>query len=237
MRRHEDEDYGEETRELIEGLRRLAGGLEPPPELCPRILARAQELLPCHRSRASRWCSMLLSWRPRLLVWGPVVAVACFMAGLLFSPTQLGTWRHSSIHVTQETAHKKQTAAAPPSFAKEEAQSQPAAPSAPSLAPQDAARQRPETRLVTGRSATSERELVHQERRQLHRGATHDAPPAAAMSRPSSAASLPPVEVTTVLPAALYERLVQEAQRRHQDLSTLVHEAVEAYLRGSKSGE
>jgi hypothetical protein len=40
--------------------------------------------------------------------------------------------------------------------------------------------------------------------------------------------------VSTVLPAALYERLVQEAQRRHQDLSTLLHEAVEAYLRGSK---
>jgi hypothetical protein len=235
--RYEDEDYGEETRDLIEGLRRLAGGLETPPELRPRILARAQELLPCNRSRASRWYSMLSAWRPHPLVWGPVVAVACFMAGMLFSPTQLGTWRDSSIGATQETAHKRRTAAAPPSVAKEEAQPQPAAPSVPSLAQHDVARQRPETRIAAERSATSERELVPQERRQLRSLATHDAPSAAAMSRPSPASPHPPVEVTTLLPAALYERLVQEAQRRHQDPSTLVHEAVEAYLRGAKPGE
>jgi hypothetical protein len=207
MMRHEDEDYGEETRDLIEELRRLGGALETPPELRPHILARAQELLPCNRGHASRWWSMLVSWRPHPLVWGPVVAVACFMAGMLFSPTQLGTWRGSSIRATQEIAHQKRTTTAPPSLAKEEAPPQPAA---PPLTPQDAARQRPETRMAAGRSATA---------------------------RPSSASPHPPVEVTTVLPAALYERLVQEAQRRHQDPSTLLHEAAEAYLRGTKPGE
>lgn len=207
MMRHEDEDYGEETRDLLEGLRRLAGGLETPPELRPCILARAQELLPRNRSRASRWWSMLVSWRPHPLVWGPVVAVACFAAGMLFSPTQLGTGRDSAIRATQETAHKRHTAAAPPSLTKEEAPPQPAA---LPLAPQDAAWPRPETRIAVGRSATV---------------------------RPPSASSPLPVEVTAVLPAALYERLVQEAQRRHQDPSTLLHEAVEAYLRGTKPGE
>ena len=46
MRRDEREEYGEEARDAIEGLRRLAHRAETPPDLRSEVMARAERLLP-----------------------------------------------------------------------------------------------------------------------------------------------------------------------------------------------
>jgi hypothetical protein len=79
----EREEYGEEARDAIEGLRRLAHRAESPPGLRAEVMARAERLLPPRRAGRARWWTMLCSWRPHPLAWGPVVAGAFFVAGML----------------------------------------------------------------------------------------------------------------------------------------------------------
>jgi hypothetical protein len=50
--------------------------------------------------------------------------------------------------------------------------------------------------------------------------------------QPSDAA--PPVSLTVTLPAVLYEQLLAEATQQHTDPSTLLHEAIEAYVERKK---
>jgi hypothetical protein len=236
MTRHEREDYGEETRDLIAGLRHIAGETNVPPELLPHILAHGQQWLPSRHRRARRWWSTLASWRPHPLLWGPAIAVACFIAGVLSSPMQLDAPGGNAIPETQKITGKRPAPFASHSVAQDEAQPQPAVPSTSPSERQDAARQQPETQMPGGRTAPQARESRRKNEPRYNTPATHEEPPVAAMSRPLPASPMPPQEVTTVLPAALYERLLHEAQRRHQDLSALLREAVEAYLQGAEPG-
>jgi predicted transcriptional regulator len=50
-------------------------------------------------------------------------------------------------------------------------------------------------------------------------------------------ASPPHTEVTTTLPAALYEQLQQEAQRRRVSLAAILREALEAYVQSPKQAD
>jgi hypothetical protein len=43
-----------------------------------------------------------------------------------------------------------------------------------------------------------------------------------------------PVSLTVTLPAVLYEQLLAEAAQQHTDPSTLLHEAIEAYVERKK---
>src|SRR5687767_9346666 len=83
MRWDEREEYGEEARDAIEGLRRLAHRAETPPDLRSEVMARAERLLPPRKTRRARWWAAASAWRPHPLAWGPVVAAAFFAAGAL----------------------------------------------------------------------------------------------------------------------------------------------------------
>jgi hypothetical protein len=82
MMRDEREEYGEEARDVIEGLRHLARHVETPADLRSEVMARGERLLPPQRERRARWWTALAAWRPHPMAWGPVVAVAFFMAGV-----------------------------------------------------------------------------------------------------------------------------------------------------------
>ena len=64
MRGDEREEYGEEARDVIEGLRRLAHRSETPPDLRSAILAQGERLLPPQKRRLARWWTVIGAWRP-----------------------------------------------------------------------------------------------------------------------------------------------------------------------------
>src|SRR5262245_12054920 len=86
----EREEYGEEARDVIEGLRHLAGRVETPPDLAAKILARGEQLLLAQQKRRTGWWTVVAAWRPHPLAWGPVVAVAFFIAGVLTTWPRMG---------------------------------------------------------------------------------------------------------------------------------------------------
>jgi hypothetical protein len=83
MMQDEHEDYGDESRDIIAGLRHLAQQSQAPPELLATIMARGQQLLPRQRVARTWWQRLLSPWQIRPLVWGPVIALVGFMAGVL----------------------------------------------------------------------------------------------------------------------------------------------------------
>jgi hypothetical protein len=233
MTRHEQEDYGEEAHDLIEGLRRLAHELETPPDLLPHILARGQQLLFPQRGRFSRWWSLLASWRPQPLVWGPAIAIACFVAGMVVSPWHLGTSRSPTLSEQKEAKDSSQELT-PPSVVQDDTPGRPVLSSRQEQSQPHADSKTVETRRTAQRVP---HEGVPGEQHTETRRESLTASPAAPMRSPQSVSPPPSVAVTTVLPADLYERLVQAAQRRQQDIASLVQEAVEAYIHKTRRPE
>jgi hypothetical protein len=207
MKRDEREEYGEEARDVIEGLRHLAHRAETPPDLRGEVMARGEQLLPPRRAHRTRWWTVVAAWRPHPLAWGPVVAVAFFIAGIL-SP-----WPRAGMPL-KDTVSEERSAPVAPLSSEEPTEVPPASPAAP--------------------SQPLRREILQQ------------AEPAPAPSEPPSAsarrtsrlvASSSHRQVTATLPAALYEQLQHEAQRRQVSMAVLLREAVETYALSQTRGD
>jgi hypothetical protein len=204
----EREEYGEEARDVIEGLRRLTRRLETPPDLAPKILARGEQLLPPQKERRTRWRTAMAAWRPHPLAWGPAVAVAFFIAG------SLAPWPRGSMPL-KDTVTEERSAPAAYLFPKEPTEVAPVSPAMPTPPPKQ--------------------EMGSQ-------GESTPAPsdPVGALARraPShQAVSSSQMKITATLPAALYEQLQHEAQRRRVSIAAIVREAVEAYAQSHLRGE
>ena len=227
MMRDEHEDYGEGSRDIIAGLRHLAQQSEAPPELLATVMAQGQQLFPPQRVARTWWQQLLASWQIRPLVWGPVIALVGFMAGVLVPLPHFDKSIHSSVPEkalqASEESQLRSTelaAPAPPPASRREPQS--AAPltkdEAESRAPHPASPAPSGVRGVAReRQDARTGAVTFQDKRGL---ATPDASP--------------PVEVTITLPAALYEQLVYEAAQRHTDLSAVLREVIEAYVERGK---
>jgi hypothetical protein len=200
MKRDEREEYAEEARDVIEGLRHLAHRAETPPDLRGEVMARGEQLLPPRRAHRTRWWTVVAAWRPHPLAWGPVVAVAFFIAGIL-SP-----WPRAGMPLKDMVSEERSAPVAPLS-SKEPTEVTPAPPAAPSQPPRSEIRQQPGPALAPPEPLGAS---ARRASRQL--------------------ASSSQIQVTVTLPAALYERLQHEARRRQVSMAVLLREAVEIYV-------
>jgi hypothetical protein len=207
MMRDEREEYGEDARDIIEGLRRLARRVETPPDLPAKILARGEQLLPSDTARRARWRTIVAAWRPHPLAWGPVVAVVFFIAGVVVSWPRVSMPLKDAVYET---------------------------PSAPAtqLLPKDPIEVSPESPSTTSQP-------LKQEMRQQTEPAPTPSEPLSALARraPRQISASSHITVTATLPAALYEQLQQEAQRRRVNIAAILREAVEAYAQAQKRGD
>ena len=89
MRQDEHEAYDEAHRE-VEGLRRLADAVETPPSSSAISWPALSNCCPRGQTRRLWWMQRLMSWQLRPLVWGPVLALVCFVAGTFVSPPYPG---------------------------------------------------------------------------------------------------------------------------------------------------
>ena len=202
MRGDEREEYGEEARDAIEGLRRLAHRAETPPDLRSEVMARAERLLPPRKTRRARWWAAASAWRPHPLAWGPLVAAAFFAAGALTPWPRAGMPPQDLVSEERPAPVVQQSPTGPVEV--------PAA--APTLPPQ------PQS-LELRRQAEPAPPTVA---------------PFSAMARRDQPDTAADAEVTTTLPAELYEQLQQEAQRRRLTMAVILREAAEAYAQSQQ---
>jgi predicted DNA binding CopG/RHH family protein len=224
MRQDEHEAYDEAHREVIEGLRQLADAVETPPELERDIMARAQQLLPVRQTRRHWWVQRLMSWQLRPLVWAPVLALVCFVAGTFVSLPYPGASRLLQIEEKAEPRSElRQVPGAEPSAAAPAAPSSPPPPPAPSSRDeaelQDAPRSAP--KVVLQRETGPLREADRPAQSFSSRAAP-PAPPAAPAE----------VEVTLRLSSERYEQLAQEAAEQNVPLATLLRQIIETHAPG-----
>lgn len=218
MVRHEREDFGPETRDVIEGLRRLALEAEPPPDLLARVEQRGARCLPDQERGWGGWRRVMPQWPWRPVVWGPAVAVVCFIAGVFVPPPDflpLGQQVPSEISTF---APKPQQEALDPGG--RAALTEPPAAVEQSRLDQEAPPQSVETRQLTARFF-SRRESAHSAVEHVGTMTTH-------LASPSSQVAY--VQISLRLPLALHDQLLREAQRRQENLSTILHEAVVTYV-------
>jgi Ribbon-helix-helix protein, copG family len=204
MRADEREEYGEEARDVIEGLRRLAHRSETPPGLRSTILAQGERLLPPQKRHLARWWTVIGAWRPHPLAWGPVVAGAFFIAGVLTPWPRAGV----SLH---DTVSEKSSAPATQSLSKESTEDRLVPPMMPTLPPRQEMWQQIE-------SAPAPRESYS----------------VLARHAPAQVSASSQTTVTATLPTDLFELLQHEAQRRRVSIATILREAVEAYTLSQK---
>jgi hypothetical protein len=212
MMRDEREDYGEEARDVIEGLRHLARRVETPPDIRAQIMARGQQLLPAQQEHRSRWWTIAAAWRPHPLAWGPVVAVVFFIAGVV------APWPRVAVPLKDAVVEER---SAPVAYRglKEATEVPAASPTAPPPPLRQESGRRMELPPVASEPLSSE--------------------PLSALARhaPRQVVVSSEVKVTATLPAALYEQLQQAAQRRRVSLTAILREAVEAYTRSQTREE
>jgi hypothetical protein len=227
MMRDEHEDYGEDSRDIIAGLRHLAQQSEAPPELLATIMAQGQPLLPRQRLARTWWQRLLAPWQLRPLVWGPVIALVGFMAGVLvplphFDKSIRPPILEKALKASEEPRLRstEPAAPAPPPASRRETKS--AAP-----LPKDEAERRAPLPASPAPRGIGE---VARERQ--------DAPAGAMALRDKQELVTPDasplIEVTIALPAVLYKRLAYEAAQHHTDLSTVLREAIEAFVERGK---
>lgn len=92
MTRHEREEFGPETQDVIAGLRRLALDAEPPADLLARVKHWCGRPLLPRGHATERRGRFLPPWARRPVVWGPAVAALCFIAGVFVPPPTLTPW-------------------------------------------------------------------------------------------------------------------------------------------------
>jgi hypothetical protein len=225
MRQDEPEAYDEAHREIIEGLRQLADAVESPPALGRDIMARAAQLLPARQTRRLWWTPRLVAWQLRPLVWGPVIALVCFVAGTFVSLPYPDSSRLSQIEERAEDRfEQQQEAGEKPSAAA------PAAPSSPLPRP-PAPPSRDEAELRDAPRPAS-RALPQRETEPLREADRPAQPFSSRAPRLATPATPAEVEVTLSLPSTRYEQLVQEAARQNVPLSTLLRQIIETHTSG-----
>ena len=225
MRQDEHEAYDEAHREVIEGLRQLADAVETPPELERDIMARAQQLLPARQTRHLWWMQRLVSWQLRPLVWGPVLALVCFVAGTFVSLPYPGSSRPSQI---EEKAERRSELRQVPG--EEPSAASPAAPSSPLPQP-PAPSSRDEAELQDApRSAP--KALLQRDTEPLREADRPAQSFSSRMARSAPPAAPAEVEVILSLPSERYEQLAQEAARQNVPLSTLLRQIIETHTLG-----
>jgi Ribbon-helix-helix protein, copG family len=204
MKQDEREEYGEEAQGVIEGLRRLAQRVETPSDLRSEVLTRGEGSLPPQRRHRARWWAVVAAWRPHPLAWAPVVAVACFMAGVLTPWPRVGMPLKNAVS-------EERTGPAVPQLPKEPTAMPPESP--------------------TTSSQPLRHEIWQQIEPAPAPSGPLNAPARRALRQVSSPSHR---EVTATLPTALYEQLQQEAQRRQVSVAVILREAVEAYAQSPK---
>jgi hypothetical protein len=204
MMRDEREEYGEEARNVIEGLRRLARRVETPADLVPTILARGAQLLPPQGERRTRWWTAVAAWRPHPLAWAPVVAGAFFIAGLLTAWPRADMPLKNAVTAERSAPVVQQLPAEPTEIP-------PASPPTPSQSLRQEFRRQIEPAPPRSEPLGT---LARRAPRQVS---------------PSSH-----IKITASLPAGLYEQLQQEAERRQVSMAAILLEAVETYARSQK---
>ncbi|HSF32900.1 MAG TPA: CopG family transcriptional regulator [Candidatus Tectomicrobia bacterium] len=207
MMQDEREDYGAEAQDVIEGLRRLARHVETPSDLASTILARGEQLLSPRKQQRSPWWTIVAAWRPHPLAWGPIVAVTCFIAGVLVP------WPRTDM-LLQDVVSRERAASVTPLSHKESTEVSATAPATPSQTFRDEMRQQIEP-------APAAPEPFR----------------ALAPRAPMPVSSSRQINVTATLPAELYEHLQQEARRRRVSVATILREAVEAYAQSPRGEE
>jgi hypothetical protein len=237
MKSDEREEYGKEAQEVIKGLRRLGESIETPPDLLPHLLARGEQLLPPRQRLRTRWRKIVVAWLSRPAVWGPALAVTCFLAGVFVPSPPFGTPKQSTVSVTPETVLEKRSTLPLPSLSRDETESPQPVPVAP----------KPLKTETPPALSTAQEEQKTQTLRELSASPaqrTVEAPRTFSAVQGQRRQEVAPqkeaadmVPVTTTLPAALYEQLRAQAQQRQVDPSTLLREAVEKYIQESKRGE
>jgi hypothetical protein len=204
MRGDEREEYGEEARDVIEGLRCLAHHSQTPPELRSAILAQGEQLLPPQKRHLARWWTVIAAWRPHPLAWGPVVAGAFFIAGVLTPWPRAGVALHDPVS-------EKSSAPAAQLLSKESTEDRLAPPITPSWPPREEMRQEIESAPTPPESYS-----------------------VLARHAPAQVSASSQRTVTATLPTGLFELLQHEAQRRRVSIATILREAVETYARSQK---
>lgn len=218
MRQDEPEEYGEQAEEIIADLRRLAQQADAPPALYASIMARGQQLLPQPKPPRTWWRQLWATWQLRPLVWGPVIALVAFVAGV-FVPLPSRTPPPAPLSDSLLQAPPEPVPVAPSPL---QGASKSAAPLTKLAEPRSAS---PPATPAPLPSAESPRERQEGRARQ-----------AASQMRGDRAAQTapPPVDITLTLPADLYERLLLEAAQQQTDLPTLLRQAIEAYMPSEK---
>ena len=225
MRQDEHEAYDEASREVIEGLRRLAEAVETPQDLWRDVMARAPQLLPARQTRRLWWTPRLVAWQLRPLVWGPAIALVCFVAGTFVSLPYSGSSRLSQIEEKAEYRfEQQQEAGEKPSAAA------PAAPSSPLPRP-PAPPSRDEAELRDA-PQPAPKALLQRDTEPLREADRPAQPFSSRGARLATPATPAEVEVTLSLPSARYEQLVQEAARQNVPLSTLLRQIIETHTSG-----
>src|SRR5262249_31982708 len=93
MEGNEQEEYGAELQDVIEGLRSLAREVElPPPALLTKVLTRGESLLPPPSRPVAWWQQSVMAWLRGVVAlprWGLALACACLV--LLFMGSTIVT--------------------------------------------------------------------------------------------------------------------------------------------------
>ena len=260
MTRHEPEAYGDDVRDVLDGLRRLACETETPSELLPEILTRGEQLLPPSSApRGCRWQRLTAIWR-RPLVWAPAMGVVCILVGL-----GAGLWMSSRVTMHTDRLGRSASTSAQRLASMEVAEDVASPPSStlPALPPK---RQTPVGRgmgalrptasetasaasaPVSKPSALVQKKEVFFETRktegtELRRADIAPAPRegvAKTLSSPlltDASGAAPSHEVTVTLPTSLYADLQQHARRRAQPVADVLREAIDAYLQDQRAVE
>jgi hypothetical protein len=223
MRQDEHEAYDEASREVIAGLRRLADAEETPPDLWPAVMARAQQLLPTRPPRRLWWMQRLVAWQLRPLVWAPVIALVCFVAGTFVSLP----YSSRPAQIEEKTAYRFEQQQAPGKASSAAAPATPSTP--PPRPPAPLSRDEAELRQTTQPAPTALQKQQTEPVREADRPAPSFSSRVARSAPPAAPAE---VEVTLSLPSARYEQLVQEAARQNVPLSTLLRQIIETSTSG-----
>lgn len=219
-------EFGEDTRHLAEGLRRLAQDVQTPADILPSVLARSEHCLPAHRIATRRWFT-----HPAL--WGPALAVASFVAGVLVAPWQLNTPLQTVSTEKHQVVVEQPTAPPPASLGKQERALPEAAPMPQQESAQDRRARRAAKPATSALSAPAEPEAASIPLLQ-QRG---DMAPTALRYLGTSEDRERLHTVTVSLPLALYERLLERAEGDADRLAQMVREAIETYARTRDKGK
>ena len=213
MTNGEPHEFGEDTRHLADGLRQLAQEVQAPLDVLPSILARSEQFLPEQQGFRARPKPGLRRWLTHPALWGPALAAASFVAGVLVAPSQLDPPVQTRSTAKHEAGFEQPAASPPASFRRQARALPDAAPTSRSEPEAASAPFRQQRGDVPSTSSPYSAPSEERERLQTSPSPSHN------------------VQVTLSLSPALYERLLEHAEGDAERLDIMLREAVETYMR------